>query len=116
VLLELEQEFEGSAAAVLSADNVGLAVQERVIPLLRHHYDSFIEHVPGEAQSGATPATYVLVAGYARGVPFIVDIDPHGLIGRYEEVGFGAGERSPRPPVRRVIVGASREPAPTGAD
>jgi hypothetical protein len=23
-------------------------------------------------------------------VPFIVDIDPHGLIGRYEEVGFHA--------------------------
>ena len=90
VLLELEQEFEGSAAAVLSAENVGRAVQERVIPLLRHHYDSFIEQVPGEAQSGATPATYVLVAGYARGVPFIVDIDPHGLIGRYEEVGFHA--------------------------
>ncbi len=41
-------------------------------------------------QSGATPATYVLVGGYARGTPFIVDIDPHGLIGRYEEVGFHA--------------------------
>ena len=90
VLLELEQEFDGSAAAVLSAENVGRAVQERVIPLLRHHYGSFIEQVPGEAQSGATPATYVLVAGFARGVPFIVDIDPHGLIGRYEEVGFHA--------------------------
>ena len=75
---------------MLSAENVGRAVQERVIPLLRHHYESFIEQVPGEAQTGATPATYVLVAGYARGVPFIVDIDPHGLIGRYEEVGFHA--------------------------
>ena len=32
----------------------------------------------------------MLTAGYAEGVPFIVDIDPHGLIGRYEEVGFHA--------------------------
>ena len=32
----------------------------------------------------------MLTAGYANGSPFIVDIDPHGLIGRYEEVGFHA--------------------------
>ena len=32
----------------------------------------------------------MLTAGYANGTPFIVDIDPHGLIGRYEEVGFHA--------------------------
>ena len=32
----------------------------------------------------------MLVAGYAGDTPFIVDIDPHGLIGRYEEVGFHA--------------------------
>jgi 20S proteasome alpha/beta subunit len=90
VLLELEESFDGAAAAVLGSDNVGRAVQERVVPLLRHHYETFIPEVPGEAPSGATPATYVLVAGYARGEPFIVDIDPHGLIGRYEEVGFHA--------------------------
>jgi proteasome beta subunit len=90
VLMELEDAFDGAAAAVLGADNVGRAVQERVVPLLRHHYDSFIERVPGEAQSAATPATYVLVAGYAKGAPFILDIDPHGLIGRYEDVGFHA--------------------------
>src|SRR5919112_1955029 len=90
VLLELEGEFDRGAAAVLGADNVGRELQERVVPLLRHHYATFIEQVPGEKQSGATPATYVLVAGYARGEPFIVDIDPHGLIGRYEDVGFHA--------------------------
>jgi 20S proteasome alpha/beta subunit len=90
VLLELEQEFDGAADAVLGSDNVGRAVQERVVPLLRHHYESFIEEVPGEKPSGATPATYVLVAGYAKGEPFIIDIDPHGLIGRYEEAGFHA--------------------------
>ena len=90
VLMELEELFDSSAAAVLGAENIGRAVQERVIPVLRYHYDNFIEEVPAEKQSGATPATYVLTAGYADGTPFIVDIDPHGLIGRYEEVGFHA--------------------------
>jgi proteasome beta subunit len=90
VLMELEDVFDRSAAAVLAADNVGRAIQEQVIPLLRHHYENFIEQVPGEQASGATPATYVLTAGYAHGAPFIVDIDPHGLIGRYEAVGFHA--------------------------
>jgi proteasome beta subunit len=90
VLYDLEQLFDGSAAAVLGSENIGHAVQERVVPVLRRHYDQFVEQVPGEKQSGATPATYVLVAGYAEGQPFIVDIDPHGLIGRYEEVGFHA--------------------------
>lgn len=90
VLFDLEQLFDSCAPAVLGAENVGHAVQERVVPVLRRHYDQFVEQVPGEKQSGATPATYVLVAGFAGGQPFIVDIDPHGLIGRYEEVGFHA--------------------------
>ena len=91
VLLELEPVFDQAAASVLGAPNTGRAVQEQVLPLLRHHYDAFIETVPGEKDSGATPATYVLTAGYTtEGEPFIVDIDPHGLIGRYEEVGFHA--------------------------
>lgn len=91
VLLELEPRFADSAASVLGATNVARAVQEQVLPLLRHHYESFIESVPGEQESGATPATYVLTAGYtSNGDPFIVDIDPHGLIGRYEAVGFHA--------------------------
>ena len=91
VLLELAPLFVESAGTVLGAPNVGRAVQELVLPLLRHHYASFIETVPGEKASGATPATYVLTAGHTTaGEPFIVDIDPHGLIGRYEEVGFHA--------------------------
>jgi proteasome beta subunit len=90
VLLELEGEFDRGAAAVLGADNVGRELQERVVPLLRHHCDNFIEQGPGQQKSGATPATFVMVAGYARGEPFIVDIDPHGLIGRYEDAGFHA--------------------------
>jgi 20S proteasome alpha/beta subunit len=90
VLFDLEQLFDSCAAAVLGSENIGHAVQERVVPVLRRHYDQFVEQVPGEKLSGATPATYVLAAGFAAGVPFIVDIDPHGLIGRYEEVGFHA--------------------------
>jgi 20S proteasome alpha/beta subunit len=90
VLFDLEHLFDSCAPAVLGAENIGHAVQERVVPVLRRHYDQFVEQVPGEKLSGATPATYVLAAGYADGVPFIVDIDPHGLIGRYEEVGFHA--------------------------
>ena len=90
VLFDLEQLFDGCAAAVLGSENIGHAVQERVVPVLRRHYEQFVEQVPGEKQSGATPATYILAAGFAEGVPFIVDIDPHGLIGRYEEVGFHA--------------------------
>lgn len=89
-MFDLEQLFDGCAAAVLGAVNIGHAVQERVVRVLRRHYDQFVEQVPGEQHSGATPATYVLTAGYAEGLPFIVDIDPHGLIGRYEEVGFHA--------------------------
>ena len=69
---------------------VGLKLRRFEESVLRRHYDQFVEQVPGEQHSGATPATYVLTAGYADGVPFIVDIDPHGLIGRYEEVGFHA--------------------------
>src|SRR6478609_1601115 len=90
VLFDLEQLFGSCAPAVLGSENIGHAVQERVVPVLRRHYDQFVEQVPGAKQSGATRATYVLTAGFAEGVPFIVDIDPHGLIGRYEEVGFHA--------------------------
>ena len=91
VLLELAPIFDEAAAAVLGAQNIGRAVQELVLPLLKHHYETFIETVPGEKSSGSTPATYVLAAGYSSdGQPFIVDVDPHGLIGRYEEVGFHA--------------------------
>jgi proteasome beta subunit len=77
-------------SAVLEAGDVGHALQERVLPVLRHHYATFIPEVPGQPAGGATPATYVLAAGYTEAGPFLVDVDPHGLIGRYEEVGFHA--------------------------
>ena len=61
-----------------------------MLPVLKRHYATFIPEIPGKAAGGATPATYVLAAGYAGDAPFIIDVDPHGLIGRYEEVGFHA--------------------------
>ena len=65
-----------------------------VLPVLKRHYATFIPEIPGKAAGGATPATYVLAAGYAgppgKSEPFIVDVDRHGLIGRYEVVGFHA--------------------------
>jgi proteasome beta subunit len=91
VLSELEGMFDKNPGPVVEAGDVGRALQERVLPVLRRHYANFIPEVPGQAKGGATPATYVLAAGYTvDDEPFIVDVDPHGLIGRYEETGFHA--------------------------
>lgn len=89
VLYDLEELFHAEPDAVVEAQDVGRALQARVLPIFKHHYENFISDVP-EAKPGATPATFVLAAGYAGGKPFIVDIDPHGLIGHYEETGFQA--------------------------
>ncbi len=95
VLYDLEQIFDNEPDAIVEAPDIGHALQGRVLPVLKHHYGNFIEDVPA-GKPGATPATYVLAAGYANGDPFIVDVDPHGLIGRYEEIGFHAvGSGSP---------------------
>ena len=82
--------FDANPALIVEAPDPGHALQDAVVPVLRRHYDSFIPEVPGKAAGGATPATYVLAAGYSGDEPFIVDVDPHGLIGRYEVVGFHA--------------------------
>ncbi|WP_041302683.1 proteasome protein [Mycolicibacterium rhodesiae] len=95
VLFDLEQIFDAEADAIVEAPDVGHALQQRVVPVLEQHYRSFIADVPG-GKPGATPSTYVLAAGYSDGKPFIVDIDPHGLIGHHEETGFQAvGSGSP---------------------
>jgi proteasome beta subunit len=87
VLYDIEQLLNAEPDAVVEAQDVGRALQARVLPIFKHHYENFISDVP-ETKSGATPATFVLAAGYADGKPFIVDIDPHGLIGHHEETGF----------------------------
>jgi 20S proteasome alpha/beta subunit len=89
VLHDLEQIFGAEAEAIVEAPDVGRALQERVMPVFEHHYSTFISDVPG-IKPGATPSTYVLAAGYAGGDPFIIDIDPHGLVGHHEATGFQA--------------------------
>ena len=89
VLYDVEQIFDNEAEAVMEAKNVGHALQARVLPVLKHHYETFIEDVPGQEKAG-TPATYVLAAGYVGDDPFIIDLDPNGLIGHHEETGFQA--------------------------
>ena len=94
VLTELEGMFDAHPDTVVESADVGQALADAVLPVLRRHYANFIPEVPGKPKGGATPATYVLAVGYtgsgAKAQPFIVDVDPHGLIGRYEEVGFHA--------------------------
>ncbi|MGE2834814.1 proteasome protein [Mycobacterium sp. SMC-4] len=89
VLYDVEQVFNDEADAIIEAKNIGHALQARVLPILKHHYENFIPHVPGQEAAG-TPATYVLAAGYSGAVPFIIDLDPNGLIGHHEETGFQA--------------------------
>jgi proteasome beta subunit len=89
VLLDLQHVFADNAAAILEAEDVGRALQSRTIPVMKHHYENYIADVPGEGAGGGVSA-YVLAAGFTNGEPFIVEINPHGMIGRYEDIGFHA--------------------------
>lgn len=89
VLTDIERRFDEDAAAILDADPVTHALQERAIPVLRHHYENFIAEVPGE-ESQQSPAAYVLAAGYTGTEPWIVEINPNGMVSRYDDVGFHA--------------------------
>lgn len=89
VLLDVERVFSESAAAILESEDIGRALQERVLPVLRHHYDHYIEDIPGE-QGDGTPSAHVLAAGYTGENPWIVEINPHGMVSHYEDVGFHA--------------------------
>ncbi|CAN3128025.1 proteasome protein [Mycobacterium sp. smrl_JER01] len=105
VLHDLEQMFEAQPETIVEASDVGRALQTRVVPVLEHHYENFIEKVPGQDASGSTPATYLLAAGYSDGRPFIVDVDPHGLIGHYEDIGFQAiGSGAPMAQQARALL------------
>lgn len=89
VLYDIEQIFHDEADAVMEAKNIGHALQAKVLPVFKHHYDSFIPQVPGQEKAG-TPATYLLAAGYVDDEPFIIDLDPNGLLGHHEVTGFQA--------------------------
>ncbi len=89
VLGDLEEIFEADAATILESEHIGRALQQRVLPVLQHHYDHFIADVPGEESAGG-PSAYVLAAGYIHDEPFIIEINPNGMVSRYQDIGFHA--------------------------
>lgn len=89
VLSDVEGCFNQNSAAILQAPDIGRALQEQVLPILRHHYDTFIPDVPGE-EGGGTPSAYVMAAGWRDGAPWITEITPSGMIGHYADIGFHA--------------------------
>jgi len=89
VLNDLAVDLAASAGEVVQATDVGHAIQARALPIFKHHYDNFIEDVPGEEVTG-TPSAYVLAAGYTQDRPWIVEVTPAGLVGRFEDIGFHA--------------------------
>ena len=89
VLFDVERCFNDNSTAILKAPDIGRALQEHVLPIMRHHYDTFIPDVPGE-EGGGTPSAYVMAAGWRDGEPWIIEITPTGMIGHYAEIGFHA--------------------------
>jgi proteasome beta subunit len=89
VLFDVERCFNEHSAAILEAPDIGRALQEQVLPILRHHYDAFIRDVPDD-EVGGTPSAYVMAAGWRAGEPWIVEITPSGMIGHYADIGFHA--------------------------
>jgi len=89
VLAEVERCFNENSARILAAPDIGRALQEQVLPILRHHYDTFIPDVPGD-DDGGTPSAYVMAAGWRDGEPWILEITPSGMIGHYGDIGFHA--------------------------
>ncbi len=89
VLGDLEKVFAESAGAICESEDVGRALQERTLPVLKHHYENFIPEVPGEQMKGG-PSAYVLAAGWAEAGAWLVEVNPSGMVSRYEDIGFHA--------------------------
>lgn len=89
VLTDVEKTLEREGDGVLAADEIAHELQEVVLPILKRHYEHFIPDVPGEDIAGG-PSAYVLAAGYSQDEPFIVEINPTGMVSRYEDIGFHA--------------------------
>jgi proteasome beta subunit len=89
VLTDVARCFNENSAAILEAPDIGRALQGHVLPILQHHYDTFITDVPGD-EGGGTPAAYVMAAGWRDGEPWILEITPSGMIGHYADIGFHA--------------------------
>lgn len=95
VIGELKTIFSAEASTICDADDVARALQERCLPVFRHHYENFIAEVPGEKVEGG-PSAYVLAAGWRDEGPWIVEINPSGMATHYEDIGFHAiGSGSP---------------------
>lgn len=88
VLGDIERCFAEEATAIVEAPVVTHAMQERVVPILQHHYEHFIPQIPG-SDAASTPAAYVLAAGYTDR-PWIVEVRPDGMASHYEDIGFHA--------------------------
>jgi proteasome beta subunit len=89
VLGDLEELFAAEADAICSSPKIGRAMQQRALPVLKHHYEHYLPEVPGEKMEGG-PSAYVLAAGWSERGPWIVEITPNGLTTHYETVGFHA--------------------------
>ena len=89
VLGDLEKIFDEQAVAICASEDIGRALQERVLPVLKHHYENFIPDVPGEDLKGG-PSAYVLAAGWSPDGPWIVEVNPSGMVSRCEDIGFHA--------------------------
>ncbi len=89
VLGDLEEVFAAEADAICSSPKIGRALQERALPVLRHHYEHFLPEVPGESLQGG-PSAYVLATGWSDRGPWIVEVTPNGLTTSYEDIGFHA--------------------------
>lgn len=89
VLTDVERCFNENSAAILEASDIGRAIQGHVLPILRHHYDTFIPDAPSD-EGGGTPSAYVMAAGWRDGGPWILEITPSGMIGHYADIGFHA--------------------------
>jgi len=89
VLTDVERCFNDNSAAILEAPDLGRTLQGHVLPILRHHYDTFIPEGPGE-EDGGTPSAYVMAAGWRDGQPWGIECTPSGMIGHYADIGFHA--------------------------
>lgn len=56
-LYDIEQVFNDEADAIIEEKNLGHALQARVLPILKHHYENFISEVPGQEAAGTPRPT-----------------------------------------------------------
>lgn len=55
VLGDLVDDFDDAAGTIVEAPDISRALQDHILPVLRRHYENYIEHVPGEPDSSGAP-------------------------------------------------------------